>query len=801
MRRRAAVLAFVGAWIVGASAHAASFSVTNTNDSGTGSLRKAVTDANASSDPSNTITFSLPASSTITLTSALPDIASDTLIVDVTTSPGLTINGGGFDWANTQFATTALQLNSVSYTNGSLNLAAYQLTLQEPGSGTVFDVAADALTLIKKGTGTTTLPSGHTISLTELLGPSDVRIEQGTFVVDGTIDAASTLDVEPAGALTIGSTGAVTVNGALQSQGPLVVNGSLAAGSVTAQGPFTVNVSGTVHATTSVDSQGALTLFGGITADTFVIGSAGSLVGNAGNVVTTSGTTVHGRVAPSGTAGSFSFSGPLRFSSTSVLDVDVQPGGGDRLDVAGAVTIDPGARVQFRTDPSAYAAPSSVTLVASNAPINGSFALATDYAFLDESFDLSNPNAVQLLLSPNGLTFSSIATTPNQTRVAQHLEAATPGATGDLADALTAIQNSTAAEFPGLLDAIGGESLTAFATARQILAERTGRALHRRVRDPAWGNGRAFYLGEPVSEEPPDVSAGGDEHEPEVATPPLFRGGAWFDALGLYGELDGKHGEADVDTRLYGGTLGADAWVADHVVVGLAAGYARSDVDLDARHADAFGDTAQGALYAGYVDPRGYVSAYGRYAYTFEDSLRKIESSTLARRAHARFDAQDYGAGGELGLTVLSFGGVALQPIAGVDWLRLTEERYTEHGAGDLSLVVDPDDLESTTTRFGGRVFGRLEMKRVGTFVPELRAFYQHLYGDRERVLDARLSGAPGLASIGVRGASLPRESLILGLGWGVSVGGNLTVSFDYDAVLDSDRMEHQGTVAARVAF
>jgi hypothetical protein len=52
-----------------------------------------------------------------------------------------------------------------------------------------------------------------------------------------------------------------------------------------------------------------------------------------------------------------------------------------------------------------------------------------------------------------------------------------------------------------------------------------------------------------------------------------------------------------------------------------------------------------------------------------------------------------------------------------------------------------------------------------------------------------------------VRGASLPREALILGLGWGVSVGENLTVSFDYDAVLDSDRVEHQGTVAARVAF
>ena len=236
-------------------------------------------------------------------------------------------------------------------------------------------------------------------------------------------------------------------------------------------------------------------------------------------------------------------------------------------------------------------------------------------------------------------------------------------------------------------------------------------------------------------------------------------------------------------------------------MIGLAAGYARSDVDLDDRDADVFGDTVQGAFYGGFVDPRGYLSAYGRYAYTFESSSRRIESTALSRRAHADWNAQDYGAGGEAGVTLASFGGFSIQPIAGIDWLRLTEESYSEHGAGSLSLTVDPETLDSTTARFGGRVFGRLDMGNPGILVPELRAFYQHLYGDRERVLDARLSGAPGLSSIGVRGPKLPRESLLLGVGWGVMVSQYLTVSFDYDAVLGSDRVEHQGNIAARVVF
>ena len=85
--------------------------------------------------------------------------------------------------------------------------------------------------------------------------------------------------------------------------------------------------------------------------------------------------------------------------------------------------------------------------------------------------------------------------------------------------------------------------------------------------------------------------------------------------------------------------------------------------------------------------------------------------------------------------------------------------------------------------------------------VPELRAFYQHLYGDRERVLDARLSGAPGLSSIGVRGPELPRENLILGLGWGVLVERVPHRVVRLRRVLGSDRVEHQGNLAARWLF
>lgn len=69
----------------------AQFVVTNSNDSGAGSLRAAIIAADAS--PGSTITFSLPANSTITLTTGdLPAITTSTTI-NGSGVPGLTLNG------------------------------------------------------------------------------------------------------------------------------------------------------------------------------------------------------------------------------------------------------------------------------------------------------------------------------------------------------------------------------------------------------------------------------------------------------------------------------------------------------------------------------------------------------------------------------------------------------------------------------------------------------------------------------------------------------------------------------------
>ena len=90
--RRHALFCLALLALIGRPVFASTFSVTNTNDSGAGSLRQAMLDANAGGAGPHTITFAIPGSGvqTIVLASGLPsvDVATGGLTIDATTQPG-----------------------------------------------------------------------------------------------------------------------------------------------------------------------------------------------------------------------------------------------------------------------------------------------------------------------------------------------------------------------------------------------------------------------------------------------------------------------------------------------------------------------------------------------------------------------------------------------------------------------------------------------------------------------------------------------------------------------------------------
>jgi outer membrane lipase/esterase len=280
---------------------------------------------------------------------------------------------------------------------------------------------------------------------------------------------------------------------------------------------------------------------------------------------------------------------------------------------------------------------------------------------------------------------------------------------------------------------------------------------------------------------------------------PLFR--AWVDGSGIYGDVDGNSNESAFDYTIWGGSLGADLRLAEHWVLGLAGGYANTDLDFSSRPGEGDIDTFQGALYAAYVDPRFHVGVSGRYAYNDADGTREIGFG-INRKAKADLDGDDYGVRLESGLNLLDIGGIVLQPTVSLDYNRLDQDDVTESGAGSLNLAIEDNDLDSLVLGAGMRVRGRWKISEDLWIVPELHGRWLHEFLDTDRLIEARLvSGPVGASAFQIQGVELPRDSGSVGVAWNVITKSAWSIIGSYDAILNEDLVQHVGSITLSFEF
>jgi hypothetical protein len=101
--------------------NAATFLVTSTLASGAGTLRDAMTQAQATGGAPHTILFTLPANSVIGLASPLPTLASTPLVIDGSGTPGLVVDGLDTARPFVVGASSSLTLRDLTVRNGFIN--------------------------------------------------------------------------------------------------------------------------------------------------------------------------------------------------------------------------------------------------------------------------------------------------------------------------------------------------------------------------------------------------------------------------------------------------------------------------------------------------------------------------------------------------------------------------------------------------------------------------------------------------------------------------------------------------------
>lgn len=279
---------------------------------------------------------------------------------------------------------------------------------------------------------------------------------------------------------------------------------------------------------------------------------------------------------------------------------------------------------------------------------------------------------------------------------------------------------------------------------------------------------------------------------------------AWVNAEGNHAEMDADGTAAGYSMESWGGTLGFDVDMNNHLTVGVALTAMYGDITADGP------DMAEGEM------DTLYVSAFARYAerattHTFVATIGHMNGS-LERTVN--YGKGSYTSKGEtdgmaLGL-MYEYGRVyqldedgeaCWQPIVNVAWRSAFVSGYDENGS-DAALSIGDQALHTLTVGAGARmqaVVGENMFNRTAVF--EARALVKADIGDNKSEADVALLHGKGKGT--VESAELGMFGVELGAGLSVPIGDvdNGTLFFDASAELRDGYTNFNGTVGYRINF
>ncbi|MBZ6078272.1 autotransporter outer membrane beta-barrel domain-containing protein [Microvirga puerhi] len=698
----------------------------------------------------------------------------------------LTLSGANTYSGGTTISGGTLVANATSLKGPVLNNAA--LVFDQPVDGTFSGNISGSGSLTKAGAGALTLTGTNTYT-------GGTQVNGGTLVI-GAPDALGSGPVTfGGGVLRFAYTGALDRPITVSSDGFTVdTNGNAQTMSapLTGSGPFTKAGAGSLNLTgnnslsgpTSVQA-GRLAVNGSLASSSITVQNGATLGGNGtiGGLIVQSG----GSAAPGNSIGRLSVAGNILFQSGSIYQVEANAAGqADRIDASGAATLQ-GGTVQVLAEQGTYLPRTTYTILSAAGGVSGRFsAVSSNLAFLLPSLDYGN-NDVTLTLArssnpaPQPIAFSSVATTINQFRTANAVEAL-----GEGNWVFDTVLSQSVAGARQAFDALSGEAHASAVTVAYEDARLVQNAILTRLRDSLGGPAlprlaqdlypAAFAADQPGRAVPPVAVV-------PQPLPPRYV--LWGEGFGSWGQVRSNHNAASLDASTGGFILGGDALVADGIRLGLASGYTSTSFDVDQRLSSGSNESVFGALYGSGSWGNLSVRLGASYARHDIDVRRTVSAPALADATKASYDGSTLQAFGEVGYRLV-WGQVQLEPFAGASVLRLETDGFQETG-GAAALTGFGRTYELGTTTLGVRAEARLSSEAPLT-VKGLVG-WRHAIGDVAP--QALLAFAGGASAFTVAGVPVDRDALVVeaGLDWQASEALSLGVS--YSGQIGSRAQDH----------
>jgi autotransporter-associated beta strand protein len=587
-----------------------------------------------------------------------------------------------------------------------------------------------------------------------------------------------------------------TINGA-------IYNAAGGDGSLLVAGPGNVYLNGMASITgNTVVSGGKLVVNGSLSSYNNTVNTLGTLAGHGvlfGNVNN------FGNVSPGDPHGALAVGGRYLQGPSSTLTMHVtndKPGQYSTLTVGGQATLAGDLRI-VKTGPGVLRPGKSIDIVTAGGGVVGSFDDVT-YA----SNTISNTKVVYssnaVSLEGQSGYFAQFAQdhglTPNQTAVAHGLDKIAFRNTQP--KLISFLNNETINKLPEDFDKIAPDELTSIFTMSTALANVQTANLQRRTEDLRSGShgfsasgfatagSGPLYSGGVTG---PNGNDGKDTKEMKNVVPPEDRWGVFITGVGEWVNVHGDENARGYDITTGGFTLGVDYKVTPNFAIGLMAGYAATGSDLN-NGGRVFVNSGRAGLYSTYFTGGFYVDTAVTGGYNSYDTRRD------GLRGTARGDTD----GGELNVLFATgydwkVGGLTFGPTASFQYTYVGISDFTERGSL-APLAFRSQHQDSLRSAFGFKA--SFDWHLGGVVVrPEVRAAWQHEFGDNDPSIDSSFDGGGG-DLFSVTGPRIGRDSLLLGAGFAVLWNERTSTYVYYDGELARARYNAQNVSGGvRVSF
>ena len=632
-------------------------------------------------------------------------------------------------------------------------------------------------TLLAGGAGAFSPSSAFTVSSGAFLDLGDFDQTIGSLAGAGDVLLGSA-------ALTTGGDGRSTeFSGTISGTGNLIKEGN---GSLVLSGTNTYSGSTTVN-------DGALIVDGSIAASSATILNSGRL----GGIGTVSATSVNAgaTIAPGNAAtpiGTLTVNGNLTFDPAAFYEVGIDDAGhSDLIKVDGIATLG-GAKVTVKVASGTYSPLNTYTVLTATG-LSGAFDADVDIdaAFLDPSI-IQTSTSVLLTLVRNDVNLIDVAQTPNQRAVAGALD--TLATSNPL---FLAVIGQSAAGAQQAFDALSGEI---HATVAGLLVDQSRfvrDAILSRLLQASYGGGGASAVAALAAGGPTTIAALGDTPMMGLgmsglgmgsgyAAPPAPGLAFWTQGFGSWGDFQGNGNAARADRTLGAFVSGVDAELGGGWRTGFALGYTQANIGVDARLSSANVDSYHIGAYAGGGLGALAVRAGGAWTWNSIDTQRTVLFPGFFDRVNASYDGNTGQVFGEIALPLVSSKS-AVEPFAGLAWVRVDADGFTEQG-GLAALTSGSNSIDTGYSTLGLRAASELLIGDM-VVIPHASVAWQHAFDDV--VADAALAFITGGVDFTVAGVPIARDAALIEAGLMFNVDRDTTLGLSYQGQIAGNVEDH----------